>query len=507
MAQAHFFLPLDKVCRRMRKMLDNEGTQLATSFISQRSEMSCRFVGLKQQPFFFESRPRGGDVCYRRIDLCAYLVAYKMYSNEEEDYFLVFGTSIDKAFEESYDTLEQGRQNHDFRRRVCTRFDLVCLQEALRGKSGEGPFYSVPGMRLDYRAWVNRCVEDIAGHPLGKAVLRFYIPEYVAIDVRAVYVDLDDCDNPCKLNELFTIAFFSDGKQSFDTCWKRDEDALLALCLLKGNGNMNNVSDRQIRKFRSHAFTNNKHEMMYVGQQGIVFLRTHHPFDSLRPGSSVVLKETMPDNLTGVQNVYELCTVLSIKRRLELLRDRLNECPDTYLRSVLARLAQMLDARLTNVVDLSNRYRFIYRQMHVYQDFRNLRQAGEMLSDAYQLKLSQRINRVVLLFTISAFVVAVLQVVQCHINSNHDIMNLISQFVPALSAGPCCRGTHAVPGCNSSCIGSGGDASLFSGDGMVMLCLVVLVATVALVLLLRFMLYPLLKELHRRWHREMDSRF
>lgn len=504
MAQTHFFLPLDVVSRSKKRELADRGKPLPISFVSQRNEMVCRSVKLKSQPFYFKSRPDVRNVpyvCYRRIELCAYLVSYRMYAHEEDEYFLVFGTSIDKVFDESYKERRPGCPNQSFSERICTRYDMVYLQKALRSRSGEGLSYPLHDADTEYRAWINGCVEEVAGRPLKPHVLKDCIPEYAAIDLRSAYVNLSCCSDRCKLDSHFDTAFFSKRERDFTHHWVYDRATLFALCLLKGNENMHNVSTHQVEKYRSHAFTNNRHEMMYAGRNGIAFLRTHHPFlvnGSNSAGIPVTHHESMSDDLTGVQNVYELCMVLSMKRRMERLRRRLNEKPDTNIRYVLGKMAGLLNARLTNVVDFENRYRFIYEQMHVTRDFENLKQAGEMLSDAYQLRLSQRINRTVLLFTASALVVAMLQVVQNHINSNNNTMNIYHHLIPFLTF---CPQRPASCGCGAGC-----HSALPAGDNCVLLVLYVLAALVILILLSRYVFYPMLKDLHKLLHHSMDDK-
>lgn len=500
MAQTHFLLPLDEVSRSRKRELNDRGTPLPISFVSQRNEMVCRFMGLKSQPFYFMSRPDGHDIRYRRIELCAYLVSYRMYAHEEDEYFLVFGTSIDKLFDESYEERRPACPSQSFSERICTHYDLVYLQKALRGKSGEGLTYPLHDADVEYRAWINGCVEEVAGRPLKPHVLRNCIPEYAAVDVRGAYVSLLHCNDRRELDRFFDAAFFSKRERDFTHHWEYDSATLFALCLLKGNENMHNVSTQQVEKYRSHAFTNNRHEMMYAGRNGIAFLRTHHPFLVNDSSISGTLHEPMPDGLTNVQNIYELCMVLSLKRRMERLSRRLKEQPDTNIRYVLGKMAGLLNARLTNVVDFENRYRFIYEQMHVTRDFENLKQAGEMLSDAYQLRLSQRINRTVLLFTASALVVAMLQVVQNHINSNNDTMNFYHHLIPFLTSCPQCP---ASCGCGA---GAGCHSAPSAGDSYVLLVLYVLAALIILILLSRYVFYPMLKDLHRRLHHSMDDR-
>lgn len=496
MAQTHFVLPLDEVSRKKKRELNDQGTPLPISFVSQRNEMVCRFVELKSQPFYFKSQPDGHNDCYRRIELCAYLVSYRMYAHEEDEYFLVFGTSIDKIFDESYKERRPGCPNQSFSERICTRYDLVYLQKALRSRFGEGLSYPLHDADTEYRAWINGCVEEVAGRPLKSYALKNCIPEYAAIDVRSAYVHLSRCSDRPKLDRRFDFVFFSKRERDFTRHWENDSATLFALCLLKGNENMHNVSAHQVEKYRSHAFTNNRHEMMYAGRNGIAFLRTHHPFlvnDSSIPDTR---HESIPDGLTNVQNIYELCMVLSMKRRMERLSRRLKEQPDTNIRYVLGKMAGLLNARLTNVVDFENRYRFIYEQMHVTRDFENLKQAGEMLSDAYQLRLSQRINQTVLLFTASALVVAMLQVVQNHINSNNNTMNIYHHLIPFLTSSPQCP---------SSC-GAGCHSAPPAGDSYVLLMLYMLAAIIVLILFSRYVFYPMLKDLHRRLHHSMDDK-
>lgn len=478
MAQTHFVLPLDRVSSRMKKRLKDKGTVIPISFVSQRCEMRCRFIELERHPFYFLSRPDDKRKCYRRVELHAYLLSYKMYSYEKEDFFLVFGCSINKVFEESYSDRLPTAVNQTFSQRICTDYDLVYLQKAFRDESGEGLFSQLhDASATSYRKWIDKCVKEVSGEIPGSQTLLHYIPEYAAIDVRMAYVNQQQVsyNSEANLNAKFNEFFFKNDNTDFKSHWTNEGDTLLALCLIKGNENMSNVSSKQIELYnKSHAFTNNRFEMTFVGQNGIAFLRTHHPFLETGKNCTATQQETMPTDLAGVQNIYELCSVLSLKKRLERLRRRLDESPDASVRSVMARLAQLLNTKLTNVVDFGNKYRFVYEQMHVFCDFESLKQTGELRLDAYQLRLSQRINWIALLFTISAFGLAFLQILQNHVNSNNKNMNMC---VPSSS----------------------------SGDCTVMILAYVLAAIVVLMLVSRYILYPLIQELHKRLHRDMDD--
>lgn len=497
MAQTHFLLPLDKVSSKIKKELKNKGIGIPPSFVSQHCEMTARFMLLEQRPFYFFSRPEKGIECYRRVEMNAYLVSYKMYLNGKDEYFLAFGCSIDKVFEESYANRLPGTLNQTFWQRICTDYDLIYLQKAIRGRSEEELFYPLyDSDNKGCHAWIKDCVKEIAGGSMSEKALYSYIPEYAAIDVRVVHEDSNNYNSLNDLSNKFNEKFFAYKAADFESHWEDNADARLAFCLLKGNENMHNVSKHQIEKYGSHGFTNNRHEMEYVGQSGIVFLHTHHPFLEQDQVHAKTLQETLPTDLTNVQNIYELCAVLSMKKRIRQLRQRLEESPNVYVRTVLARLANMLNDRLTNVVDFNNEYQFIYEQMHVLRDYENLKQACSLLTDAYNLTLSLHISRAALLFTISAFCLAFLQILQNHVISNNENMNTIVRFVPFLSHSSFCPWHSAVCNCN--------DTST-SGDNTVIICTYVLATIVGLLLVSRYVLYPLIKDLHKRLHRDMED--
>lgn len=483
----------------MSKALKDNGFPISISFVSQRSEMVCRFMELKRHPFYFKSLFDDIHVCYRLVELHAYLVSYKMFSYETEEYFLVFGCNIDKVFEESYADRQPYVFNQSFSQRICTELDLIYLQKALRGDSTDSLFYPLHDASAEnYRTWIKECLKVVTGSTLSEQTLMRSIPEYAAIDVRTVFGNTDNCTSVKALDNEFNEKFFKKNDMDFKSHWTSNDDALLALCLLRGNENKCNVSNHQVEKYASHAFTNNKFEMTYVGQGGIVFMRTHHPFLETDKNLTSKKQETMVAGLDGVQNVYELCTVLSLKKRLEQLKCRLEESPDANVRSVMAKLAQILNAKLTNVVDFGNKYRFIYEQMHVLRDFENLKQSGELLSDAYQLRLSQRINWIVLFFTALSLCAAIVQIFQSEINSQNDSMN--TQFIPLLSLTK--YGRVCFLYCNGDvCCNS----ALHTGDSNVILCVYIIVALLVLLLFVRYVLCPYIKDLHKRLHREIDD--
>lgn len=221
MAQTHFILPLDRVRSWIKKELRTRGIGIPPSFVSQHCEMTDSFMLLDKRPFYFFSRPEKGIECYQRVEMNAYLVSYKMYSNEKDELFLVFGCGIDKVFEESYANRLPGTLNQTFWQRICTDYDLIYLQKAIRGRSEDGLFY--PPHDSDHKgchAWIKDCVKEIAGDSMSEKALHSYIPEYAAIDVRVVHEDPNNCDSLNDLSNKFNEKFFAYKAANFESHWE-----------------------------------------------------------------------------------------------------------------------------------------------------------------------------------------------------------------------------------------------------------------------------------------------
>jgi|GEM_PF-3508433 hypothetical protein len=450
---------------------------ISLSFTSQRNDMFACFILLERQPFYFSSYPDGRNKLVRKVELCAYLLSYKLHAPQKEsDYFLVIGANVDKVFPESYKP-DAPTYNEAFPKRICTAFDLVYLQEALRQRPENGLFYPLRDKMIDHRSWIDKLVKDITGRKNGN--IRGSVPlEYATIDVRSAELPISICPDENTLTRNFNESFYSDHTTDFNHLWK-DSDTLLALCLLKGNGNMANVSDRQVEKYQSHKFTNNRNEMTYVGKNGIVFLRTRHPFEIHSEEERESIDKSLPKDLEDVQNVYEICSALCAKKQIEQLSRQLKEKPEEHIRQLLGDIAQFLNMKLTHVIDLDNKYKFIYEQMGILDEFKSLKEIGELQADSYQIYLSRKINFIITIFTISAFIVAALQIIQNHLNTHHVNMEIKTDIYSQLLQKIKCLGLH------------------FCGDIVVVLILFMLIVAIALAVIYYAKAFPLKDKNHK----------
>ena len=137
---------------------------------------------------------------------------------------------------------------------------------------------------------------------------------------------------------------------------------------------------------------------------------------------------------------------LSMQRRLNKVSSQLDSNTKSSIRTTLAKLAHLMGKQYINVRDLNHKYHFILEQMGIAATFNHLRIRGELLADAHQLRLSRRTNYIVLVFTVSAFAVAALQIIQNELNKSSSIMDIIIHC----SREPCCHcaceSTHS-PSC------------------------------------------------------------
>ena len=491
MAQTHFFFPLERIDKRARRNLKEQGDHLPLSFTTQRCEMNERFLTLEEHDFYYASQTAPHVECFRKVTLRAYLLSYRMCLDDEEEYFLVVGTSIDKCFEESYAHRLSNEPNQDFACRLCTEADLAFLQEALRREGNDGLFYPLHDSTLNFRQWVDGIASRLTGRPAG-----CNLPEHAAVHVRGVQCNLVGMTTQAQLNTAFNDIFYSPlAPLDFEQQW-RGSYTRLALALIYGNGNMNNISRRQIERFQSHEFTNNRHELTYAGKDGIVFFQSHYPFDIASAEEQEQIVKTWPEDLVGVQNVYEMCLSLSMQRRLDKVAAQLGSKHKSRIRTTLAKLSELMAKQYNNVRDLNHKYHFILEQMGIPATFNHLRIRGELLADAHQLRLSRLTNYIVLLFTVSAFAVSALQIIQneLHNSSSSSTMDIIIHC----SREPCghcaCESTRS-PSCLQP----------FWCDSLVLQFLFTLIALIVLILAYHFVVYPIIQKLHARLHRDIDN--
>ena len=489
MAQTHFFFPLERVGNKARKKLKERGNVIPIGFTSQRNEMLSRFVTLEEQTFYYASRTKNDAECFRRILIKAYLLSFRLSNQDTEDFFLVAGTSIDKCFEESYAEALPNSPNQSFTERICTERDLVYLQETLRRNAKQSPFFPLHDRMLSFRQWIDRIAQDLTE----KKSCNSLLPEHSAIHVRGVEVNIENVSDTKKLDSKFNAEFYSmPNGQDFDIAWHGDYTRL-ALALTRGNANMHNISHHQVEEFQSNAFTNNRVEMTYASRDGLVFFQSHHPFDIHTIDEFNKIVKSWSDDLCGVQLVYEMCLPLSIKRKLQDISNRLDYNKSRQIRIALAKLSKMIEMQYINVVDIDREYHFILEKMGITSAFEQLRQRGELLADADQLRLSRMTNIVVVIFTVSAFVAASLQIIQNHINTNSSSMKDVYITVRET----CCHNCQPVSS-PSNC------PFHLNDDSIVLQILFVTIVLVVLIVSYHFVLYPIVKQFHERLHRDMD---
>lgn len=489
MAQTHFFFPLKKVSRNARQSLNKQGIPIPLSFTTQRCTMNARFMFIEEHAFYYASQTAPNVECFRKVTFRAYLLSYQMSSEDEEEYFLVVGASIDKCFDESYARRLPNEPNQGFACRLCTEDDLVFLQEALRRQDNNGLFYPLHDPTQNFRQWVNRIAEGLTNHRD-----ETYLPEHSIVHVRAVDGILTGITTKAQLDATFNNIFYSlQAPLDFSQEW-RGNYTRFAIALMYGNGNMCNISRRQVRAFQSHEFSNNRHELTYAGKDGIVFLQSHYPFNISSVQEQAQIVKTWPTDLVDVQNVYEMCLSLSMQRRLDKVDAQLGSKHKSYIRTTLAKLSELMGKQYINVRDLNHKYHFILDQMGITATFNHLRNRGELLADAHQLRLSRRTNYIILLFTISAFALAALQIFQNELNKFSSAMDIIIK-------------TGRAPCCDCACEAHT-DASLsqqFIGDSIVLQILFTIIALLILIVAYHFVVYPIIQKLHARLHRDMDN--
>lgn len=499
MAQTHFFFPLERVGNKARKKLKERGNVIPIGFTSQRNEMLSRFVALEEQTFYYASRTKNGAECFRRILIKTYLVSFRLSNQDTEDFFLVAGTSIDKCFEESYAEALPNSPNQSFTERICTERDLVYLQETLRRNAKQSLFFPLHDRTLSFRQWIDRIAQDLTE----KKSCNSLLPEYSVIHVRGVEVNIGNVSDTEKLDRekldsMFNAEFYSmKNVWDFDEAWHGDYTRL-ALALTRGNANMHNISRRQVEEFKSNAFTNNRVEMNYASRDGLVFFQSHHPYDIHITDELDKIVKSWSDDLSGVQHVgvqhvYEICLPLSIKRKLRDISNHLDYNNSRQIRIALAKLSKMIEMQYINVVDIDREYHFILEKMGITSAFEQLRQRGELLADADHLRLSRITNIIVVIFTVSAFVAASLQIIQNHINTNSSSMKDVYITVRET----CCHNCQPVSS-PSNC------PFHLNDDSIVLQILFVTIVLVVLIVSYHFVLYPIVKQFHERLHRDMD---
>lgn len=495
MAQTTFLIPLKGLGKGYSCEIEREGWRsIESPFCVKNHDMQCFYYHAASQEFFFRSFPQDSFHCvYHKVLLKAYVISFSFHAGHtRRKYFLAVSAKADKCFPETWVEGPTGYQKLPSCE-VCTGRDLIYLQKAFyeeRDRNGQwkGFFYPWPSPMFGHREWVNKLVAEVEGSKSCQVDFKYSVIRAFSADIDLAALPVVNADS---LAQAMTAVYYYPDYPDFDAYWQ-GKDARFADCLLSGNDNINQVSDSCVSSSFKESYSKNKYERTYVGESGIVFLQTHHPFDLSKEEEAErqqgKLPIRWPKELDGSLNIYELCSALYFKDWLGRVRRRLDEQQIAGIKKGLAELANYLKAERAHLAAIDEKYQFVYRQMGIMAVFEQLVREADLRFQSYSLSLSTWFNKLMLLVAVAAFVPSVLQIIQNYLyNLKSSSMEDVSVIVNVV-------GSQEQP-----------DTSCYWGYDPVMVALCVLMVLVLLIILWHRVLLPGIERMHRRLHQEMED--
>ncbi len=495
MAQICFLIPLRKLDKTYRKrFVDGYGQLIKPPFCANKDEMLCQYINMDKHDFFFKSFPHDSLNCvFHKVTVEAFVVSFRLSKNKEQtDYFLAVSVKVDKCFSETY--TQNGAQGFIPRPSVelCTKRDLIYLQKAIYEtfdcKELCGLFYPLqnPLQEHSHKEWAKQLVAQAEGLAMRDVDFEYSAIKMVSADINTQGSTGNFMD---WLTQQMTDLYYKQNHPSFDSCWNGD-DATFAYCLISANDNINNISSSHIQQF-NNFYSTNKHEKTFATEKGIVFMQTHYPFDLTAEENAKLSanKLSIPwkNGPEGVENICELCSALHFLKQIKRIRFRLKEQCVIGIRRVLAKIAYQLGIEHVHLADIDKKFQFIFQRMGITLKFQQIQEEAILLADSSNLLLNIKSNRKMLVLTILAFILAVLQTVQNYLyNSKSQCMEdaltvkvILETPRPKILVGFC--------------------------EDPVMFVLQVLIALIILIVLYHCVFLPAIRKMHKQFHRDMED--
>ena len=456
--------------------------------------MLCQYINMDKHDFFFKSFPHDSLNCvFHKVTVEAFVVSFRLSKNKEQtDYFLAVSVKVDKCFSETY--TQNGAQGFIPRPSVelCTKRDLIYLQKAIYEtfdcKELCGLFYPLqnPLQEHSHKEWAKQLVAQAEGLAMRDVDFEYSAIKMVSADINTQGSTGNFMD---WLTQQMTDLYYKQNHPSFDSCWNGD-DATFAYCLISANDNINNISSSHIQQF-NNFYSTNKHEKTFATEKGIVFMQTHYPFDLTAEENAKLSanKLSIPwkNGPEGVENICELCSALHFLKQIKRIRFRLKEQCVIGIRRVLAKIAYQLGIEHVHLADIDKKFQFIFQRMGITLKFQQIQEEAILLADSSNLLLNIKSNRKMLVLTILAFILAVLQTVQNYLyNSKSQCMEdaltvkvILETPRPKILVGFC--------------------------EDPVMFVLQVLIALTILIVLYHCVFLPAIRKMHKQFHRDMED--
>lgn len=496
MAQTNFLIPLRGLGKKYRKQLQQRKAKIIEPYYCvDKPDIECCYISLEKHDFYFKSFPNNSmSHVFHKVTLEPYVISYCFSpKNKKRLYFLVVSVKTDKCFAETYiPALKEFVSQPSCC--VCTDRDLIYLQKSFYENTEEvtskkGLFYPFNNPIKNHITWVKELCCRLEGKKERDLSFEYSAINVISSDINFSISPVDTSKEA--MDQRMAEDYYAPHHHDLEDS-QQEEYARFAMCLISGNDNINNVSKSAVKEFASHFYSTNKYEKTYASKQGIVFLQAHYPFDLSAEEYNKYQRGDLPiywpGDLECAHNIFELCTMLFFKQKLERISKRLGEKQIAGIKEAFANLANYLRMERTAIEDIDKKFLFVRRQMGIDDDFIKLKNEADQQFNSYSLRLSTRFNKLAIVLTAAALFPAVLQIIQTF------IYNQKSSVMECHCCEPADCGTSISTACGTYCYH---DPIIFT--------LIMFAVILALIGLYLYVLIPYIKKMHKQFHEEMED--
>ena len=396
-----FFIPLKDLCRKYKLAFKNSRNEIEAPEYMQDAGFACNYLDLtkkqfrKDQCFYYKSRIEKSNTELQRMITCyPYILHYNPDRNSSKGmFFLLVSVTIDKTF-----PVEDGILNTDS---LCTEDDLINLRKALYGPDGYGPYYPAKDPVKFHRSWLQDLVCEIEGvKPGGQRCRQIKFENCIS---EVCVADLNELDFS-RLEEQFAQDFKS--KDNIEKCRPDDGDRIFCYSLLVGNDNYSRLETTDKNIPLPDGYSNNCTEVTYALFNNIVFLKKHHPFTIHDKEEECV--PVKPTELRHIQYIHEMCGLLYIEAKLNRVKRLIKSERSFKIKEAISALAENMGTRLYKVQEIDKRAEYIYNAFGIRDEFDLIKEQGNLLADAVNIKYSVRTNVWMIVLTAITVIVGIL---------------------------------------------------------------------------------------------------
>ena len=397
----YFFIPLERLSKEYIDKIQNTKDEIKAPDYIQNAGFVCKYLDLSKsesisdQEFIYKSLdPENGESISRKINLHPFLFQFYPDKTQRKGIpFLVIRTSINKKFTDSptsTDTLTSD---------LCTEYDVIMLRQSLLKPNGQGAYFHRDDKKYNHREWLENIVNLIEESPINEDRKK-HISFFNSItDICTTSIDKEQVNN---YEEAFTNEYYC---ANINNIRITNDDRRFCYGILTGNENYMRVPKTELDAILKEGYSNNITEHTFAVPKSIVFIKKHHPF----PNASRI--SVMPESLCFIQYIHEMCGCLYIDRQLKQTRQLFRSKESAKIKSALSSLAETLGTKLFRITEADHRAEYIYSAFGLRDEYERLKERGNLLADALNIKYSRRNNLVLIALTILTILIGLLQII------------------------------------------------------------------------------------------------